>query len=39
MKTISLILAGKAPILPETDLQFDRLLGVSAEIWTNLEAR
>jgi len=39
MKTISLILSGKAPILPETALQFERVLGVSAEIWTNLEAR
>jgi len=39
MKTISLILAGKAPILPETALQFERVLGVSAEIWTNLESR
>jgi len=39
MKTISLILAGKAPILPDTALQFERVLGVSAELWTGLESR
>jgi len=38
-KTISLILAGKAPILPDMALQFERVLGVSAELWTNLEAQ
>jgi HTH-type transcriptional regulator/antitoxin HigA len=39
MKTISLILAGKAPILPDTALQFEQVLGVSAELWTGLETR
>lgn len=39
MKTISLILSGKAPILPDTALQFERVLGVSAELWTGLESR
>lgn len=39
MKTISLILAGKAPILPDTALQFERVLGVSAELWSSLESR
>lgn len=39
MKTVSLILAGKAPILPDTALQFERVLGVSAELWIGLESR
>jgi addiction module HigA family antidote len=38
-KTLSLILAGKAPVLPDTALQFERVLGVSSELWTNLESR
>jgi addiction module HigA family antidote len=38
-KTVSLILAGKAPVLPDTALQFERVLGVSAELWTNRESR
>jgi addiction module HigA family antidote len=39
LKTVSLILAGKAPVMPDTALQFERVLGVSAELWTNLESR
>lgn len=38
-KTISEIIAGKAAITPETAIQFERVLGVSASLWTNLEAR
>ncbi|AFM24864.1 HigA family addiction module antitoxin [Desulfomonile tiedjei] len=37
-KTVSLIIHGKAPVLPETAIQFERVLGVSAAIWNNLEA-
>jgi len=37
-KTISLIIAGKAPVTPETAIQFERVLGISANIWNNLEA-
>lgn len=37
-KTVSQILSGKAPISPETALQLQRVLGVSANIWNNLEA-
>lgn len=38
MKTLSLILAGKAPVSPETALQMEQVLGVSAQLWCNLEA-
>lgn len=38
-KTMSLIIAGKAPIAPATAIQLERVLGVSASIWNNLEAR
>lgn len=38
-KTISEIIAGKAPITPETALQFERVLGESAGFWLNLEAK
>jgi HTH-type transcriptional regulator/antitoxin HigA len=38
-KTISLILSGKAPVTPETAIQFERVLGISASIWNNLEAK
>ncbi|MDO8636220.1 MAG: HigA family addiction module antitoxin [Dehalococcoidia bacterium] len=37
-KTVSQILSGKAPVSPETALQLQRVLGVSANIWNNLEA-
>jgi addiction module HigA family antidote len=37
-KTVSLIINGTAPISPETALCFQRVLGVSANIWSNLEA-
>ncbi|MBL1148452.1 MAG: HigA family addiction module antidote protein [Pseudomonadota bacterium] len=38
-KMISEIIAGKAAITPETALQFEKVLGVSARLWSNLEAR
>jgi len=38
-KTISEIIAGKAPITPETALQFERVLGDSAGYWLQLDAR
>ena len=37
-KTISLITAGKAPVTPETAIQLERVLGMSANVWNNLEA-
>ncbi len=38
-KMISEIIAGKAAITPETALQFERVLGVSASLWSNLESK
>jgi len=37
-KTISLIIAGKAPVTPETAIQLERVLGTSANVWNNVEA-
>ena len=37
-KTISLIVNCKAPVTPETALQFEKVLGVSADIWNNLDS-
>lgn len=37
-KTVSQIMSGKAPITPKTAIQLERVLGVSANIWNNLEA-
>jgi len=36
-KTINEIIKGKAAITPETALQFERVLGVPASFWNNLE--
>lgn len=36
-KTISEIVTGKAMITPETALQFERVLGIPASFWSNLE--
>lgn len=36
-KTINEITKGKAPITPETALQLERVLGVPASFWNNLE--
>lgn len=35
-KTINEIINGKAPITPDTALQLERVLGVSAAFWNNL---
>ncbi|MDA8234671.1 MAG: HigA family addiction module antitoxin [Clostridia bacterium] len=37
LKTINEIIKGKTAITPETALQFERVLGVSATFWNNLE--
>jgi len=37
-KLISEIIAGKAPVEPETALQFEKVLGVDASIWLGIEA-
>jgi len=37
-KLVVEIIAGKAPIEPETALQFERVLGMGADIWLNMEA-
>ncbi|RAZ92862.1 addiction module antidote protein, HigA family [Mesorhizobium hawassense] len=37
-KLISEIIAGKAPVEPETALQLERVLEVSASVWMNMEA-
>ena len=38
-KQTSLIISGKAPVTPETAIHFERVLGVSANIWNNLESK
>ncbi len=37
-KLINEIVQGKAPITPDTALQFERVLGVPAQFWNNLES-
>ena len=37
-KTISQIIAGKAPVTAETALQLEKVLGISADVWNNLES-
>ena len=37
VKTINEIIKGKTAITPETALQLERVLGVSAGFWNNLE--
>ncbi len=37
-KTMSLMVNGKAPVTPETAIQLERVLGVSARLWTGLDA-
>lgn len=39
LKTISEIATGKAAITPETAIQFERALGISAALWLGLESR
>ena len=38
-KTINGIVKGKAPISPDTSLQFEHVLGTPAHIWNNLEGQ
>ena len=38
IKHISQIINEKAPVTPETAIQLERILGVSATIWNNLDA-
>ena len=37
-KTVSLIVNCKAPVTPETALQLEKVLGISADIWNNLDS-
>ena len=37
-KLISEIIAGKAPIEPDTALQFEKILGLGANVWVNMES-
>jgi HTH-type transcriptional regulator/antitoxin HigA len=37
-KLVSEIISGKAPIEPETALQFERVLGMDARVWLNIES-
>jgi plasmid maintenance system antidote protein VapI len=36
-KTVDKIIAGKAPIEPETSRQLERVLGIPARFWNNAE--
>lgn len=36
-KLISAIVAGKAPVEPGTAIQFEKVLGVAADIWLGIE--
>lgn len=36
-KTVRQIIRGKAPITAETAIQLERVLGVSANVWSNLD--
>lgn len=37
-KLIRDIISGKAPIVPETALQFEKVLGMAASIWLGIES-
>lgn len=37
-KLVSEIISGKAPVEPETAIQFQRVLGMDARVWLNIEA-
>jgi addiction module HigA family antidote len=37
-KTVSLIISGQAPITSDNAIVFERVLGVSAQVWNNLES-
>ncbi len=38
-KTVSLVINGRSSITPDTAIQFERVLGTSAALWLNLDAR
>src|SRR5437899_2106215 len=38
-KTVNEIVRGKAPVSPETALQLERVLGLPASFWNNLQRR
>lgn len=38
LKTVNEIIKGKAALTPATAIQLERTLGISAQLWTNLEA-
>ncbi len=38
LNLISQIIAGKAPLEPETALQFEKVLGVDAGVWLGIES-
>lgn len=38
-KLISEIISGKAPLEPETAIQFEKVLGVDAELWLSIETQ
>lgn len=37
-KTVSLIISGQAPVTPDNAIVFERVLGISAQLWNNLES-
>lgn len=39
VKTVSQIINKKHPVTPETSLQFERALGISADIWNGLDSK
>ena len=38
-KTVFQIINGKAHVTPDTAIQFERVLGVSAAVWNNLQSK
>ncbi|HAZ31676.1 MAG TPA: addiction module antidote protein, HigA family [Dehalococcoidia bacterium] len=37
-KTVSQIIGSRAPLTPETAIQLERVLGIAARVWSNLDA-
>ncbi|RKY06655.1 MAG: addiction module antidote protein, HigA family [Planctomycetota bacterium] len=37
-KTVSLIVSGQAPVTSDNAVVFERVLGISAQVWTNIES-
>src|SRR5262245_25044779 len=38
-KLVSEIISGKNPVEPETAIQFERVLGIGADVWLRMEAQ